>query len=402
MIIITFMDAIESKIMKRYEIRKVGQDKSHSEGKIIVSGDKYVGVFDAITDECVLAPPQAIHIAFLGDKILAWCTPQRSNTSGIGRADYNWIIKYYHLSDLTLKQSYEIASRDYIQWCWPIEFLCVGGVHTLDVIILNCGYEGGVEQLYLFHEGDEITEITDVQQAMKRINENYVSVTNNLDASAFSSEHVNILKLLDWQDKNSYRMLLPCHQTLNLEFDEQSSAFRNLISDNADEEHKRDYQARNLRQQVMHLQTVKMMNLSVNNLSQLPDEFSALSNLERVWLWQNGLSEIPTVLLNLKHLKDLNLEENYLNKVSEDIAKLTELGNLNLDYNILIDLPKSIGKLTHLETLSVRGNQIETLEDLKVSEIKMLANLQELHIAGNPVADLVTDSTFPDTVRVYR
>jgi Leucine-rich repeat (LRR) protein len=64
--------------------------------------------------------------------------------------------------------------------------------------------------------------------------------------------------------------------------------------------------------EIFNLHSVKFLDLSGNEFSELQEEIIHMVSLKRLDLGNNKLSEIPSVLAKLENLEDLNLEENDL------------------------------------------------------------------------------------------
>lgn len=86
--------------------------------------------------------------------------------------------------------------------------------------------------------------------------------------------------------------------------------------------------------------------------------FKYLNYLESLDLSNNELTEIPEWVQNLTSLKRLYLNNNQIDKIPEWIGKLTNLEELHLENNKLTKIPKSVGELNNLISLLVNDNQI--------------------------------------------
>lgn len=92
----------------------------------------------------------------------------------------------------------------------------------------------------------------------------------------------------------------------------------------------------------------------------LPQSFEGLAaTLEVIDLSQNQLSEIPDCLFECTSLKRINLSNNEITEVHLQIDKWHKLENLNLSNNQLTSVPASLSKLTNLRALYVSGNQLD-------------------------------------------
>ena len=86
-----------------------------------------------------------------------------------------------------------------------------------------------------------------------------------------------------------------------------------------------------------------------------------------------------------KDIKKLNLSNNNLTQLPVEIVKLKQLTTLNLSYNKLTQLPVEIGQLTQLTTLELNSNKLTHLP----VEIGQLTLLTTLHLSDNMIENLL-------------
>ena len=106
---------------------------------------------------------------------------------------------------------------------------------------------------------------------------------------------------------------------------------------------------------------IKILNLSYNNLTQLPVEIGQLTQLTKLDLSNNNITHLPVEIGQLTQLATLNLSNNKLTHLPVEIGQLTQLTLLDLQINKLTQLPVEIGQLTQLTILSLFNNPIENL-----------------------------------------
>ena len=129
------------------------------------------------------------------------------------------------------------------------------------------------------------------------------------------------------------------------------------------------------------LENLNWLNLSVNLLEELPNEFCDLVNLENLDIWGNRLKLLPDGIGNLK---EMNLSENQLKVLPKSFDNLANLEKLLISNNGLTSLPTSIGKLTKLKVLDLSENKLTVFPD----EVCKLENLEELRISNNGLKSL--------------
>ncbi|AOX00087.1 GTPase [Moorena producens PAL-8-15-08-1] len=144
------------------------------------------------------------------------------------------------------------------------------------------------------------------------------------------------------------------------------------------------YQLNEILTEIFNLSQLKVLDLSVNKLTMLPESIGKLTNLTQLYLSSNLLTILPESIGKLTNLTQLYLNSNLLTILPESIGKLTNLTQLYLSNNQLITVPESIGKLTKLFELYLSNNQLTTLPE----SIGKLTKLFELYLSNNQLTTL--------------
>lgn len=110
-------------------------------------------------------------------------------------------------------------------------------------------------------------------------------------------------------------------------------------------------------------ETLEVLDLSGNRLSELPDDFARLKNLRIVFFSGNAFTELPTVLGRLPNLEMVGFKSNPITRVPPD-ALPVRLRWLILTDNRLRELPSTLGARPRLQKLMLAGNRLESLPDL--------------------------------------
>ncbi|MBQ4858198.1 leucine-rich repeat-containing protein kinase family protein [Pseudoalteromonas sp. MMG007] len=163
--------------------------------------------------------------------------------------------------------------------------------------------------------------------------------------------------------------------------------------------------------------TLEVLDLSNNNLSDLPTEFACLHRLKRVFLSFNQFKYIPKVLAKCpalimvafkgnqisefalsslpKNIEWLILTDNTLSELPEDFGNYTQLKKLALAGNSLKQLPISLANCTNLELVRLSANNLTKIDDWLLE----LPKLAWLAFAGNEFnkAQCLTKSTLKNT-----
>ncbi len=133
------------------------------------------------------------------------------------------------------------------------------------------------------------------------------------------------------------------------------------------------------------METVKKIDLSGNQLQELPDTIGKLEKLESLNLSKNrfddeGISDLVDNIETLERLKSLNLSHNSIEKVPSQLFQLS-IKRLNLSYNQLAALPGLRGFGNNmLEWCDLSHNKLEELPE-KLCECAQ--KLQWLNVSGN-------------------
>lgn len=134
-------------------------------------------------------------------------------------------------------------------------------------------------------------------------------------------------------------------------------------------------------------ESLEVLDLSNNYLSDLPDDLTRLKNLKILFASNNCFSHVPDVLGQMPKLEMIGFKHNHIGHVSEQcLPKQTRW--LILTDNRITALPDNIGLLSRLEKFALAGNQISRLPE----SFAQLKNLGLLRISANALTE------FPDAL----
>ncbi len=128
--------------------------------------------------------------------------------------------------------------------------------------------------------------------------------------------------------------------------------------------------------------TLEVLDLSNNQLSSLPDEFSRLANLKIVFMSNNRFESLPEVLGRCPKLEMVGFKSNQISTVAEQSLP-NQLRWLILTDNEITQLPDSLGERTRLQKLALAGNQLTALPQT----MAQCHNLQLLRISANKLTE---------------
>jgi hypothetical protein len=124
--------------------------------------------------------------------------------------------------------------------------------------------------------------------------------------------------------------------------------------------------------------TLEVLNLSGNSLSELPDDLSRLSKLRVLFCSENRFTQLPEVLSSCVELEMVGFKANRIREVAST-AISPGLRWLILTDNQVSSLPDSIGNCARLQKLMLAGNQLADLPEA----MRGCVGLELLRISAN-------------------
>ena len=124
--------------------------------------------------------------------------------------------------------------------------------------------------------------------------------------------------------------------------------------------------------------TLEILNLSGNRLSELPDDLARLKKLRILFCSENEFTRLPAVLGDCPELEMVGFKANRIETVDE-AAFPNKLRWLILTDNRIGKLPGSIGRCVRLQKLMLSGNYLSELPD----EMAACVNLELIRLAAN-------------------
>ncbi|XP_050299755.1 leucine-rich repeat-containing protein 58 [Anthonomus grandis grandis] len=140
--------------------------------------------------------------------------------------------------------------------------------------------------------------------------------------------------------------------------------------------------------------SLRELNFGGNHMTQFPEQIFSFANLRFLYLGGNGMRNISKDIWRLKQLQVFSLGGNDITEVPVSVGTLKYLQALVLCDNQIEVLPANIANLHNLRSLLLHKNRLRTLPP----EIIALRNLNELSLRDNPlVVRFVSDITYQPT-----
>ncbi|XP_042231609.1 uncharacterized protein LOC121872686 isoform X2 [Homarus americanus] len=108
----------------------------------------------------------------------------------------------------------------------------------------------------------------------------------------------------------------------------------------------------------IHVPHLRSLNVSHNQICDLPTSFNLLLHLRVLDLSYNKLKMLPAALTRLPQLHTLNVANNYLKELPTTVSKLQNLKKLNVSNNQLRALPGCLVECPKLCILVTQGNDL--------------------------------------------
>ncbi|WP_261903976.1 leucine-rich repeat-containing protein kinase family protein [Vibrio fortis] len=128
--------------------------------------------------------------------------------------------------------------------------------------------------------------------------------------------------------------------------------------------------------------TLEVLDLSGNALSELPKELAKLTKLRIIFASNNQFTHLPEVLGDLPNLEMVGFKTNQIKTVSEKSLP-QKLRWLILTDNAIEMLPESLGHRPRLQKLALAGNQIKALP----RSMENLLNLELIRLSANQLSE---------------
>ena len=123
---------------------------------------------------------------------------------------------------------------------------------------------------------------------------------------------------------------------------------------------------------------IEVLDMSGNNLSELPSDFGRFKNLKILFLSNNQFDHIPDVIADCPNLEMIGFKSNQIKTISESALPIKTRWLILTD-NQISKLPDSIGQLSRLQKLALAGNQISSLPDAMAN----CRNLELIRLSAN-------------------
>ncbi|CAG5118137.1 unnamed protein product [Candidula unifasciata] len=150
-----------------------------------------------------------------------------------------------------------------------------------------------------------------------------------------------------------------------------------------------------LPQSFTELTSLTKLFLEENQLRILPEDIGNLFHLEDLFLGSNMLVELPVSFTKLVALKRCQLSKNRLMSLPENFGELKLLTELHADFNKLRKLPESMKNLTNLELLDLSENKLKLFPSAIISS---MIRLKTLYLHDNNF----DDCDVPKIVRIHQ
>ncbi len=129
--------------------------------------------------------------------------------------------------------------------------------------------------------------------------------------------------------------------------------------------------------------TLEVLDLSNNQLSDLPAEFSVLKKLKRLFFTNNAFEKVPAILASCPELEMISFKSNKLHTVGE-YALPIQTRWLILTDNKIANLPDSMGELFRLQKFAFAGNLLKKLPNT----MDNCKNLELIRLSANQLTSL--------------
>lgn len=132
-----------------------------------------------------------------------------------------------------------------------------------------------------------------------------------------------------------------------------------------------------------YLTNLQILDVSNNKLSDVPAQLGLLTVMRELNLSNNQLTEFPIWISYMKQLERLNLRGNQIPAITGYVGNIPSVRVFDASDNRIDSIAPQIGYLSRLEQFDLRNNQLTALPD----HMSLLKSLREVNLGGNPLAE---------------
>eukprot|EP01083_Nonionella_stella_P019813 54976_1 len=132
---------------------------------------------------------------------------------------------------------------------------------------------------------------------------------------------------------------------------------------------------------ICDLRKLKELSLNKNTLTELPNRFDNLSFLDVLDLSQNRFTDCPPMLGRIRSLKNLNISRNQITNADCLWIKRSSLEVVNVANNKITTISPLVRRLKQLSLLDLQNNDVRHLPP----ELSLCSKLQNMPVSGNPL-----------------
>ena len=147
---------------------------------------------------------------------------------------------------------------------------------------------------------------------------------------------------------------------------------------------------------IAELKKLEELNIIGCTLKRIPEKFSNLTQLNKVYIQGAGLTDFPDAAVPVAPIQKLSLCSNALSSLPDELRLLEKLEELNVSKNRLTSLPAGMGDLKNLKKLTLFGNCLKTVPE----EFSGLSKLELLDIADNKITDIPSACASLSSLRI--
>lgn len=133
-----------------------------------------------------------------------------------------------------------------------------------------------------------------------------------------------------------------------------------------------------------NLPRLQYLILRHNQLTTLPETIGELTNLTYLDLSHNKIESIPADIGALSKVRVLSLNHNLLSTIPEEMGGMSDLVGLRLENNHLTTIPATIGNLHWLRTLRLENNELTSIPET-IGQLPWRGDLTALYLYNNPI-----------------